>query len=293
VHPFAGRSAYRSSRLSPLNNLPIKPVQNIGQANPTERVTMTGMLANKVALVTGGARGIGRQAATVFAREGASVVVSDLSAAGVEDTVASIRSAGGEAMSVVADVSNPNNVGSMVGAVIEAHGRLDCAFNNAGINGVQAGAGGKLTAEWSEESFDKVVQVNLKGTWLCMRAELEQMTSQGFGAIVNTASLAALTGFRTTAGYAASKHGIVGLTKTAALEYAPRVRINCVCPGWTDTDMISAAMARRGPQILAGVPFGRMGTPEEIAQMACWLLSDRATYVTGAAFNVDGGRMAG
>jgi NAD(P)-dependent dehydrogenase (short-subunit alcohol dehydrogenase family) len=254
---------------------------------------MTGMLENKVALVTGGARGIGRQAATVFAREGAIVVVSDLSAAGVEDTVASIRSAGGEAMSVVADVSNPNDVRSMVGTVILAHGRLDCAFNNAGINGAQAGAGGKLTAEWSEESFDKVVQVNLKGTWLCMRSELEQMTNQGFGAIVNTASLAALTGFKTTAGYAASKHGIVGLTKTAALEYAPRVRVNCVCPGWTDTDMISGAMARRGPEILAGVPFGRMGTPDEIAQMVCWLLSDRATYVTGAAFNVDGGIMAG
>jgi len=254
---------------------------------------MPALLENKVALVTGGARGIGRQAAIVFAREGASVVVSDLSAAGVEDTVASIKGAGGEAMSIIADVSNPSNIRSMVGTVIEVHGRLDCAFNNAGINGVQAGAGGQLTAEWSEESFDKVVQVNLKGTWLCMRAELEQMTNQGFGAIVNTASLAALTGFRTTAGYAASKHGIVGLTKTAALEYAPKVRINCVCPGWTDTDMICAAMARRGPEILAGVPFGRMGTPEEIAQMVCWLLSDRASYVTGAAINVDGGVMAG
>jgi NAD(P)-dependent dehydrogenase (short-subunit alcohol dehydrogenase family) len=254
---------------------------------------MTRMLENKIALVTGGARGIGRQAAIVFAREGASVVVSDLSAAGVEDTVAFIKRAGGEAMSVVADVANPNDARSMVDTVIETYGRLDCAFNNAGINGAQAGAGGKLTAEWSEESFDKVVQVNLKGTWLCMRVELEQMTNQGFGAIVNTASLAALTGFRTTAGYAASKHGIVGLTKTAALEYAPQVRINCVCPGWTDTDMVSPAMARRGPEILAGVPFGRIGTPEEISQMVCWLLSDRATYVTGAAFNVDGGIMAG
>jgi NAD(P)-dependent dehydrogenase (short-subunit alcohol dehydrogenase family) len=258
-----------------------------------ESGTMTGMLHGKVALVTGAARGIGRQAAIVFAREGASVIAADLLAAGVEDTVAAIRSAGGQAIPVVADVSLPHDVTAMVDSAIGAYGRLDCAFNNAGINGTQAGAGGKLTADWSEESFDKVIQVNLKGAWLCMRAEIEAMTRQGSGSIVNTASLAGLTGFRTTAAYAASKHGIVGLTKTAALDYAPQIRVNCVCPGWIDTDMISAAMARRGPEILAGVPFGRMGMPEDIAQMVCWLLSDRANYVTGAAFNVDGGVMAG
>ena len=180
----------------------------------------------------------------------------------------------------------------MMATTLKAYGRLDCAFNNAGINGTLAGVGGKLTAEWTEEAFDRLVQVNLKGTWLCMRAEIQQMVQQGSGSIVNTASLAGLTGFRTTAGYAASKHGVVGLTKTAAIEYAPTVRVNCVCPGWIATDMIASAIEQRGDAILTEVASKRFGEPEDIGEMVCWLLSDCAGYAVGGAFIVDGGQMA-
>lgn len=169
----------------------------------------------------------------------------------------------------------------MVVATVKAYGRIDCAFNNAGMNGTQAGAGGKLTAEWSEESFDRIVGINLKGTWLCMRAEINLMLQQGSGSIVNTASLAGLTGFRTTAGYAASKHAVVGMTKTAAIEYAPSIRINCVCPGWIDTDMVRNTIAQHGPAVLARVPLGRVASPKELSEMVCWLSSDRASYATG------------
>jgi len=250
------------------------------------------MLEGKVALITGGGRGIGRQTAVLFAREGARVVVADLSADGVKETAASINKAGGEATGVVADVSKSADVSAMMTATLAAFGRLDCAFNNAGINGTLAGVRGKLTAEWPEDAFDKVIQVNLKGTWLCMKAELEHMVQQGSGSIVNTASLAGLTGFPTTAAYAASKHGVVGLTKTAAIEYAPTVRVNCVCPGWINTEMTAESIARRGAELLARVPFREFGKPEDVAEMVCWLSSDRARFVTGGVLTVDGGYMA-
>ncbi|HXQ30043.1 MAG TPA: glucose 1-dehydrogenase [Gemmatimonadales bacterium] len=253
---------------------------------------MAGMLEGKVALITGGGRGIGRQTAVLFAREGARVVVADLSADGVKETAASINKAGGEATGVVADVSKSADVSAMMTATLAAFGRLDCAFNNAGINGTLAGVRGKLTAEWPEDAFDKVIQVNLKGTWLCMKAELEHMVQQGSGSIVNTASLAGLTGFPTTAAYAASKHGVVGLTKTAAIEYAPTVRVNCVCPGWINTEMTAESIARRGAELLARVPFREFGKPEDVAEMVCWLSSDRARFVTGGVLTVDGGYMA-
>jgi NAD(P)-dependent dehydrogenase (short-subunit alcohol dehydrogenase family) len=143
-----------------------------------------------------------------------------------------------------------------------------------------------------KKAFDKLIQVNLKGTWLCMKAELDQMVQQGSGSIVNTASLAGLTGFRTTAGYAASKHGIIGLTKTAAIEYAPKIRVNCICPGWINTEMVAATIAQRGPEVLARVPFGEVGQPKDVGEMACWLSSDRARYVSGGTFTVDGAHMA-
>jgi NAD(P)-dependent dehydrogenase (short-subunit alcohol dehydrogenase family) len=155
-----------------------------------------------------------------------------------------------------------------------------------------AGVRGKLTADWPEDGFDKLIQVNLKGTWLCMRAEIQQMVRQGGGSIVNTASLAGLTGFRNTAAYAASKHGVVGLTKTAAIEYAPTVRVNCICPGWIDTDMTAETIAQRGDELLTRVPSHVFGTPNDVAEMVCWLSSDRARFVVVGAFTVDGGYMA-
>jgi NAD(P)-dependent dehydrogenase (short-subunit alcohol dehydrogenase family) len=221
------------------------------------------------------------------------VAVADLAADGVKETAELITKAGGEATAIVADVSKPADVSAMMAATLAAYGRLDCAFNNAGINGSLAGVRGKLTAEWPEEAFDRLIQVNLKGTWLCMKAELQQMVQQqGSGSIVNTASLAGLTGFVSTAAYAASKHGVVGLTKTAAIEYAPKVRVNCVCPGWINTDMTAQIIAQRGPELLARVPFGEVGKPEDVGEMVCWLSSDRARYVAGGAFTVDGGYMA-
>jgi NAD(P)-dependent dehydrogenase (short-subunit alcohol dehydrogenase family) len=253
---------------------------------------MTGMLQGKVALVTGGGRGIGRETAELMAREGARVVVSDLNAGDLADTVARINAGGGQATSVIADVTKSADVEAMIAAVMSAYGRIDCAFNNAGIAPYQVGAGGLTTHEWSETSFDRMMEVNLKGVWLSMRAELAEMSKQGAGVIVNTASIAGLIGLRTASAYVAAKHAVIGLTKTAALEYAPKIRVNAVCPGYIETEMTKDTMARRGPELIANIPFGRMGHPREIAEMVCWLCSDRASFVTGAAYNVDGGHVA-
>ena len=255
---------------------------------------MAGILAGKTALVTGGARGIGRAAAVTFAREGARVVVSDLTAAGCAETVALINAAGGQAVSHAADVTKAAEVAGLVKAAVSAYGRLDCAFNNAGIAPYQVGAAAKLTHEWSQESFQRMIAVNLEGVWLTMKYELAQMLAQGGGgAIVNTASVAGLTGLPTATAYVAAKHGVVGLTKTAAIEYAAhKIRVNSVCPGYIETDMTKDTMARRGETILALVPLKRMGTAQEIAEMVAWLCSERASYVSGANYNVDGGYMA-
>ena len=255
---------------------------------------MAGMLEGKTALITGGARGIGREAALLFAAEGARVVASDLNAEGAAETVAMINAAGGQALSIECDVTDGAAVNAMVQAVADAYGRLDCAFNNAGIAGFQVGAVGKKTADWPEDGVDKMIDVNLKSVWLCMRAELKQFEKQGTGgAIVNTASIAGLHGLPTSSLYVAAKHGVVGLTKTAAIEYATdNIRVNSVCPGYIETDMTKETMARRGDQILARVPAKRMGVPKEIAEMVCWLASDRASFVTGANYNVDGGFVA-
>ena len=254
---------------------------------------MAGLLEGKSALITGGGRGIGQAAALLFAKEGARVAVADLSAEGTAETVALINAAGGQALSVPGDVTVAGEVDAMVAKTIEAFGRLDCAFNNAGIAPYQVDAAGKNTADWSEEAFDRMIAVNLKGVWLCMRAEIKHMETIGGGAIVNTASIAGLIGIRTSSAYTASKHGVVGLTKTAAIEYGQKgIRVNSVCPGFIETEMTRVTMEKRGEEILAMVPYRRMGTAHEIAEMVCWLCSDRAAFVSGANYNVDGGYVA-
>ena len=254
---------------------------------------MAGLLDGKSALITGGGGGIGRATALVFAREGARVAIADVAADAARETVAQVNAAGGQATSVSGDVTRDADVRSMIEGVVGAYDRRDCAFTNAGIAGYQVDAAGKKTAEWSEEAFDRMIAVNLKGVWLCMRHELDQMQAQGGGAIVNTGSIAGLSGLPTSSAYVAAKHGVIGLTKTAALEYAEaNIRVNAVCPGFIKTRMTEDTMQRRGEAILARVPFRRMGNPEEIADMVLWLCSERASYVSGAAYNVDGGWMA-
>ncbi len=254
---------------------------------------MAGLLDGKTALISGGARGIGRAAAVLFAKEGARVAVADLLMDGAEATVEIINNAGGQAIAIPVEITNADQVNAMVARTVDAFGRLDCAFNNAGIAGYQVDAAGKKTADWTEDAFDRMIAVNLKGVWLAMRAEIEVMLKQGSGAIVNTASIAGLVGLPTSSAYVAAKHGVVGLTKTAAIEYATNaIRVNSVCPGYIETDMTREVMTRRGEEILRTTAARRMGTAQEIAEMVCWLCSDRASYVTGANYNVDGGYVA-
>ncbi len=248
-------------------------------------------LGDRVAIVTGGASGIGRASCLALVAEGAKVVVADISREGGEETVSVIRQTGGEAFFVRCDVSNLSDVETLVSETLRKYGRLDCAHNNAGIAGSMA-----RTGDYSEQEWDSVVNANLKGVWLCMKFEIAQMLKQRSGVIVNTASTAGLRGSRFAAAYAASSHGVVGLTKSAALEYVTDgIRINAVCPGIVDTPMIRRHIsgdAKREGQFNAASPVGRMATPEEIAQTVVWLFSDAASYVTGSAVVVDGGRTA-
>jgi NAD(P)-dependent dehydrogenase (short-subunit alcohol dehydrogenase family) len=248
-------------------------------------------LKGKVVLVTGGASGIGRASCLAFAAEGARVVVTDLALEGGEKTVAMVRDTSGEAIFVRCDVSNATEVEALVQQTMEAYGRLDCAHNNAGIAGSMA-----RTADCSEQDWDDALRVNLKGVWLCMKREITEMVRQRSGVIVNTASTAGLRGSRFASAYVASSHGVVGLTQSAALEYATDgIRINAVCPGIVDTPMIrrhTAGDAKRAAQFTAASPIGRMATPDEIAQSVVWLCSDAASYITGHAMIVDGGRTA-
>lgn len=248
-------------------------------------------LDGKIALVTGGSSGIGRAAALTFAREGATVVIADVLTEGSEETVQMIEKSRGQAIFFRTDVSKSDEVEALIKKTTETYGWLDCALNNAGIGGGRA-----ATAECTEEEWDRVMNVNLKGVWLCMKYEIQQMLKQGSGAIVNTASVAGLVGFQNTPAYVTSKHGVVGLTKAAALEYATsRIRINAVCPGVIRTPMIDRIVAAR-PQMekvyTAMHPVGRLGEPEEIAEAVVWLCSDAASFVTGHAMVVDGGLVA-
>ncbi|ASY66994.1 3-oxoacyl-[acyl-carrier protein] reductase (plasmid) [Sinorhizobium sojae CCBAU 05684] len=253
------------------------------------------MVSEKSALVTGSAAGIGRAAALAFAAEGARVVVSDVDIEGGEQTVAMIEERGGEAFFVKADISLPEEVDALVARTIERFGRLDCACNNAGIEG-------KILplVEQPLDNFDRIIAVNLRGTFLCLQAEIRQMLKHGGGSIVNLASVAGLIGFPGLAPYVASKHGVNGLTKNAALEYGKQgIRVNAVCPGGVDTRMLDslAEQATGGAMTTREMmnplhPIGRIGTPEEIAELIVWLCSDRASFVTGANIPVDGGFVA-
>ena len=252
---------------------------------------MPGCVEGKVALITGGASGIGRATALTFAREGAKLVIADMNEDGGQQTVHLITEKGGEAIFVRTDVSTAVEVQALISTAVETYGRLDCAHNNAGISG----GGRALTAEYAEDTWHQVIAVNLTGVWFCMKYEIPQMLSQGSGAIVNTASVAGLIGGRGLAAYVASKHGVVGLTKTAALEYAQQgIRVNCVCPGVIHTPMTERAWSdpERRAQIIAMEPLGRIGNPEEIAEAVVWLCSDAASFVTGHAMSVDGGYVA-
>jgi NAD(P)-dependent dehydrogenase (short-subunit alcohol dehydrogenase family) len=240
----------------------------------------------KVAIVTGAGAGIGRASALAFARAGASVVVADVDDAGGADTEARARAAGAEARFVHADVASGGDVQRMVATAVEAFGRLDYAHNNAGVAAAQHDVG-----DLPEEEWDRVQGVMLRGVYLCMKYELPLLLETG-GAIVNTASGAGLVGYPGQSPYVSSKHGVLGLTKSAALEYGHRgVRVNAVCPGTVLTPMVEAATQLPGleEQLVALHPIGRIGTPEEVANAVLWLCSDDASFVLGHALAVDGG----
>ena len=251
-------------------------------------IVMNKEFKDKLVLVTGAASGIGRATALAFAREGAKVVVADLAQAGCDTTVNMIRAEGGEGLAVAADISQENSITAMLEAIIHHYGQLDHACNNAGILGTME----SFTADYPVEIFDKVIAVNLRGTWLCMKHEIPLLLKTA-GTIVNTASIAGLVGFETLCAYAASKHGILGLTKTAALEYAKQgIRINAVCPGGVRTPM--AGFSGENDQAAEAAaeqysPNGRVAQPEEIAEAILWLSSTRASYVNGHGLVVDAG----
>jgi len=244
----------------------------------------------KVVLVTGGTSGIGRAAAAAFGREGARVVIGARRENLGREIVQDILGAGGEAMFVPTDIRQPESVDALFASVLDRYGRLDCAFNNAGLSSETMPPAAKV----SEEEWDDILNTNLRGTWLCMKHEIAWMLKQGGGVIVNTASVLGLTGEYGLSAYCASKHGIIGLTKTAALEYAHKnIRINALCPGPIRTAMLEAPMVhypKMREMLLAKTPMRRMGEPEEIAGAVLWLCSDEASFMTGKELVVAGGQ---
>ncbi len=250
-----------------------------------------GRLQDKVALVTGGGSGIGRATSLAFAAEGAKVVVVDVVTEGGEETVKMIRGGGGEAIFVKADVSNADQVKAMVDKTVEVFGRLDCAANNAGITPPPVSV-----SRCTEESWDRCIAINLKGVFLCMKFEAPRMLKGGGGSIVNTASMVGLIGDGGHPAYAASKHGVVGLTKTVAIQYGKAgVRVNAVCPGVIRTPMMEKSFVENPElraQTIGMAPMDRAAEPEEVARAIVWLCSPEASFITGHALPVDGGYVA-
>ncbi len=280
--------------------------------------TDKGVLSGKVALITGAASGIGKAAALKFAGEGAKVVLADINEKGGQAVADEVKKGGGEAIFVKCDVSSDKEVETLIAKAVDTYGRLDCAFNNAGIDGESA-----LTDKYRVSEWDRVIGINLKGVWLCMKYEIAQMLKQGNGSIVNTSSVAGLVALKGHCAYAASKGGINQLTRTAAIEYGRKgIRVNSICPGWIDTPILYGggkltpeeyreAVGEEMANILGPLmsytptreefvntaarlssPMGRMGSPLEACQVAAWLCSDFASYVTGHCLTVDGGLTA-
>lgn len=254
---------------------------------------MTGarLLDGRVVLITGAASGIGAATARLAAREGALLCLADIDHAGAGRVAAEAEKDGARALAVEVDVVSDRSIAGMVEAVEREYGRLDAAFNNAGIGSAATGTTGKRVHEIPDEAWEKMIAVNLGGVWRCMKHELRLMKAGG--SIVNTASIAGVVGLRAAAAYVAAKHGVVGLTRAAAIDCgADGIRVNALCPGYVDTPLVSHAAPDKREEVSAGTPLRRFANAAEIAETAIWLLSDRSSFTTGAAITVDGGYTA-